>query len=130
MKSLTSGEQIKELFTIDCKFGRSTLYLSNKNLMIESPKGIVLELDYLSILSVQPIKKLLKIVWREENNVYDFVFSYEKQTELISKYKVIFDTCTALREVGVQTSQPNEVITIQNPVIEPSSQKEPIEVRS
>lgn len=125
MKSLVAGEQIKETVTINCKFGRSTLYLSNKILMIENSRGMILELDYLAILSIQPIKKkLLKIVWREENHVYDFVFNYEKPEELATKYRELFKAYSSLlKKIGVQILQTDEEINIQNPVIESKHEK-------
>lgn len=128
MKSLLAGEQLRETFAINCKFGKSTLYISNLGIMIENSKGIILELDHSSIVSLQPFdKKSVKIVWKEIGSTYDFVFNYEKPTGLTAKYKTIKDDCLSLlKTIGVKIEQQvKEKITIQNPVIEPRFEKIP-----
>ncbi len=122
MKSLLAGEYLKETVSVKCRFGSSTLYLSNLGIMIENHKGVVLDLEHNSILSLQPFgKKFIKIVWREDYETYDFVFSYERPAELAVKYKTIQkDYYDSLKIIGMKIDQfVNEKITIQNPIIEP-----------
>ncbi len=133
MKSLLAGEQIKEIFAINCKFGRSTFYISNFGILVENSNGVILELDHNSILSLQPIdKKSIKIIWKESNNAYDFVFNYERPAEITAKYKNIHkDYLNALRIIGLKIEQQaREKITIQNPVIESRFEKIPSYVLS
>jgi hypothetical protein len=121
MKSLLAGEQLREVFTINCKFGRSTLYISNLGIMIENSTGVVLDLEHISILSLQQFdKKSIKIVWVEKNHMFDFVFYCESPSEIARKFSSIKeDHHNLLKMLGFKImEQPNEVITVQSPVTE------------
>jgi hypothetical protein len=131
MKSLLAGEQIRKTFVINCKFGRSTIYMSNFGVLVENSKGIILELDHSSILSLQQFdKKSVKIAWGENNSVYEFIFNHERPSDLTATYKTIHDDHQSLlKMIGLEGKrQTKEKITIQNPVIEPRFEKIPLHV--
>lgn len=108
MKSLVYGEQIRESISVQTKFGNSTLYFTNFAVTLESiTKGLVLELDHESVLSLQPIeKKSLKLVWSENNSTYDLIINYEKPENISNKFKEIQnDYINSLRIIGIKTEE-------------------------
>jgi hypothetical protein len=119
MKSLRAGEVIREMIAINCRFGKSALYISNFGIMIENSKGAVLVLDYSSILSLQPVdKKTIKVIWTENENTYDFVFSYENLADLTAKYKAAHeDYLNLLKNIGIRIRRQTEQIIVKNPVL-------------
>lgn len=118
MISLRLGEVVEETFPVNCKFGRSVLYLTNMGIMIENIKGSILDLHLESILSLQPLDgKKIKIIWNEGNAVCDLVFGCENPLELTTKYRMVLK-----KQSNSKTwSNTDETrIVIENPVLKPS----------
>lgn len=132
MKSLLCGEQIREMIPVQTKFGMCTLYLTNFGMTLESvTKGLVLELDYESILSFQPVeKKALRLVWSENNSTYDLIINYEKPEDVANKFKEIQnDHINSLRIAGTKTEEKvTEQVVIKNEVVLSRFEKIPKEV--
>lgn len=102
MKSLLLGEKIREIIQVQTRYGRCILYFTNFSITLESvTKGLVLELEYESVLSFQPIdRKSLKLVWLENNHMYDLKINYEKSEYVANKFKEIQnDYINSLRKV-------------------------------
>ncbi|HET8719454.1 MAG TPA: hypothetical protein VFM64_00470 [Candidatus Nitrosotenuis sp.] len=118
MISLRQGEIVEETFPVNCKFGKSILYLTNMGIMIENIKGAILDLGLESILSLQPLDgKKGKIIWKEDNAVCDFVFGCESILELTTKYRTVLKKQSSLKT----WSDTDETrIIIENPVLKPS----------
>ncbi len=74
--------------------------------MIENSHGVILELDHASVLGMRQFgKKHIKVVWREDNNIYDFVFECEQPAELASKYNTIqMEFFDMLKSIDVKTA--------------------------
>lgn len=91
VKSLVYGEQIKESVPVQTKFGSCILYFTNFVVTLESiTKGLVLELDHESVISFQPIEKeSLRLVWNENNSIYDLIINYKKPEDIVNKFKEI-----------------------------------------
>lgn len=102
--------------------------MSNFGVLVENSKGVILELDHSSILSLQQFdKKSAKIVWSENDNVYEFIFNHERPYDLTATYKIIHDDYqSSLKSLGLKVRQhTKEKIIVQNPVIEPRFEKIP-----
>jgi len=95
--------------------------------MIENSNGAVLDLDYSSILSLQPLdKKMIKVIWIEDENAHDFVFSYENPDELTVKYKDAYENHrNLLKTIGIRIRRQTEQIIVKNPVLGPRFEKIP-----
>lgn len=91
MKSLRCGEQIKEMNFIKTKYGICILYFTNFVITIESiTRGLILELEYRSIIKFYSIdRKLLKLIWVENDSTYDLIVNHERPEYLIRRFNEI-----------------------------------------
>jgi hypothetical protein len=110
VKSFCAGEYARDTFTINCKYGRSVLYITNFGIMVENSHGVILELDHASVFGMQQSgKKHLKVVWNEDGIAHGFVFECTQPAQIESRYNVIqaefFDL---LKSIGFEFRQHQE----------------------
>jgi hypothetical protein len=132
MKSLRRGERIGETAHVQTRYGKCVLYFTNFSIALESiAKGLVLELEHDSVLSLQPVdKKFLKLVWRENNSTYDLNINCEKPENVASRFRETRDGhINSLRKAGIRTEEcATEKVVIKNEVISSRYEKVPKEI--
>lgn len=108
MKSLLCGEKILEMIPVQTRYGRCILYFTNLIMTLEGiTKGLVLELGYESVLSLQPIdKRSLKLTWAENNSTYDLNINYETPEDLANRFKKIQNNyINSLRKMEIKIEE-------------------------
>lgn len=132
MKSLLRGERIRDVIQVHTRYGKCVLYFTNFSIAIESiSKGLVLELEYESVLSFQPIgRKSAKLAWLENNHMYDLIINYEKPEDMTKKFKEIEnDHNDSLKMAGIKTRESTtERIVIKNEIVSSRYEKIPKEI--
>lgn len=120
MKSLHAGEKIRRIYAINCKYGKSSLVITNFGIMVENFNSMVLDLEHSMIISIQATdSRSVKVIWKENNDIFDFVFKSETVDEVISVYRTVKnDYIETLKSIGVRMDISEEQITIQSSVLE------------
>ncbi len=132
MKSLLRGEHVRETVQVQTRYGKCMLYFTNFSITLESiSRGTVLELEYRSVLSFQPIdKKSLRLAWSENNSTYELNINYEKPEYLVNKFKEVQENyANLLKRSGIKTEEHvTEQVVIKNEVISSRYEKIPKEI--
>lgn len=98
MKSLRLGESIRSMHTVDCKYGKVDILITNLGVMAENQDGVVFDLRHEDITSVDALnKRLVRIAWSKDGNDYDFMFTSSDAAKMVCIFE---ESGLALRKLG------------------------------
>lgn len=90
MKSLRAGERIIKVYQIDCRYGKSKLFITNFGIMIENSNSMLLDLEHYDVLSmVASNSKTVMLLWKEGVHTCSLLFLSCLADDIVHTYKTI-----------------------------------------
>lgn len=79
------------MFTVHCKFGRSSFIITNFGVVIENQNGLVLEAKHCDVVGVTAAGKSATIMWMEGSEKFQLALRCDDAKYMESEYKTIHE---------------------------------------